>query len=522
MGRKKNPYLALYTRDILSSPRCRALSASAAGIYFFLLCRLNEPPMPGAYRLSDWEAHPKWRRSKTQQCLATADKYERLQYFATLLAKNDLPWRQKDILAGLQELYRYGIVTIEDDMLVQPRMYKDNGYTLPELDDDSYTVNTILDDPASGSMACMDEDGKVKNKGANKCAVLGTQKGTEKVQRKAPVSRAHATRNEVEYEIERENNIDNNSSKGGMGENARNDDDPLFNEFWTMYDKRPTFKGGRQYCVRQWYALTPGERQEALDFLPQYVAATPVRQYRMSPATYLTHKAWRKVVIRDGAVIQGINSKGEPMPVMVKTLENAPVGTEMPQISQNKNGVGHLPNGEEKCAQKPRNASEGDAKFPVAAAPPTLNEIQDYMQQRGEAGDPFRHITAEEFYDDGCQNGWTIRGGQPLYDWRARLRSLEGYRRKNGEPTVTKEGYVSYCDGKLVGTLAVNTHTNNKGYTQGYERTTINQRGTAGGQGDHQKGDDGMLQQSVRIIQRIRASREADTTDGADSGSDTR
>lgn len=55
-------------------------------------------------------------------------------------------------------------------------------------------------------------------------------------------------------------------------------------------------------------------------------------------------------------------------------------------------------------------------------------------------------------------SGWTIRGGQPLYDWRARLRSLEGYRRKNGEQPVTREGYVAYRDGKLVGTLAVKNH----------------------------------------------------------------
>ena len=118
MGRKRNPYIQLFTRDILSSPRCRALSESAAGVYLFLLCRLNEPPTPGAYRISDWELHPTWKRSKTQQCLATADKYERLQYFAAMLSKNDLPWKQAAILAGLQELYKYGIVTVEGDMLI--------------------------------------------------------------------------------------------------------------------------------------------------------------------------------------------------------------------------------------------------------------------------------------------------------------------------------------------------------------------------------------------------------------------
>lgn len=212
MGRKRNPVLPIFTRDILSSPRCRALSASAAGVYFFLLCRMNEPPQPGAYRLSDWEQHPNWRRSKTQQCLATADKYERLQYFAALLAKNDLPWRQKDILSGLQELYDFGILTVEGDMLVQPRMYKDNGFTLPDIDGDGNPEGTILDDPASGSMASKDDSELSENKGAKSGTQKRTKKGTEKVQKKVRLSPAPASRKEVEVE----NNI-NSIDKGNIG-----------------------------------------------------------------------------------------------------------------------------------------------------------------------------------------------------------------------------------------------------------------------------------------------------------------
>ena len=217
MGRKRNPVLPIFTRDILSSPRCRALSASAAGVYFFLLCRMNEPPQPGAYRLSDWEQHPNWRRSKTQQCLATADKYERLQYFAALLAKNDLPWRQKDILSGLQELYDFGILTVEGDMLIQPRMYKDNGFTLPDLDGDGNPEGTILDDPASGLMASKDGTELSENSGAKNGTQKRTKKGTEKVQKKVRVSPAPASRKEVEVENNKDNSIGN---IGGTGENS--------------------------------------------------------------------------------------------------------------------------------------------------------------------------------------------------------------------------------------------------------------------------------------------------------------
>jgi len=216
MGRKRNPYLPLYTRDIMSSPRCRALSSQAAGVYLFLLCRLNEPPQPGAFRLSDWDAHPTWRRSLTQQCLAEADKYRRLQYFARYLSKNDLPWDKKEVLDGLQELYRMGIVVVEGDMLVQPRMYKDNGFELPDLDADGDPEGTILDDDASGSMAVKDDEEFSENKGAEKGAVLSTKKGTQKVREKVHVSHAGACSNELE--IENINNNIDNGIVGGVGD----------------------------------------------------------------------------------------------------------------------------------------------------------------------------------------------------------------------------------------------------------------------------------------------------------------
>lgn len=210
MGRKRNPYLPLYTRDIASSPRCRALTPLAAGIYLFLLCRLNEPPTPGAFRLSDWEAHPNWRRSLTQQCLANPDKQARLQYFARYLAKNDLPWERREVLEGLQELYRLRIIVVEGDMLVQPRMYKDNGFSLADLDNDGQPADTILDDKASGSMAVREGDVFEENNGAEKGTKKRTKNSPKKVQKKSQKSRARASR---ALSVE---NMSNNN-KGGKG-----------------------------------------------------------------------------------------------------------------------------------------------------------------------------------------------------------------------------------------------------------------------------------------------------------------
>lgn len=454
MGRKKtNPGIYLYPHDILSSPRCRSLTPGGAGIYFFLFLRLCDPPIPGAYRLRDWEPHPKWAKSDTRKCLSIADKRERLTLFAKWLAKNDLPWTKNEVLPYLQELYDRGIIIVEGDMLIQPRLYVDNGFEIPDIDGDGDPVGSILDDPVSGQMRAYDNtlQGGLnlrKNKGTEKGTEKSTGKGTKKGTKKPRVGAgdAGAPLNRVGV-----GDINNNSSIGNIGGVGDAADDPTgFWEFWQAYDKKRTADGQHWIAIENvraaWESLTDDERAAAMDFLPAYVRATPAKRWRMHPTNFLLEKAWLTIEIAGGRVVSP------------KTEENNPDGGDGVQKDRFERGKhadsATVPPVAQKRADGPEKGSDGQ-KIPVADQPPTLREIQEYMQSRGDNGDPFRHITAEEFYDDGCQNGWTIRGGQPLYDWRARLRSLEGYRHKNGEPVSTLEGYVAYEDGKLKGTLAV-------------------------------------------------------------------
>ena len=184
MGRKKNPGFYLYSDDIMSSKRCRALSRQAAGVYLFLLCRLSDPDSPGCYRLSQWDDDAKKRRSLTRRCLENPDKYARLQYFAEILSENDLPWNKKKVLASLRELYRRGIIIVEGDCLIQPRMYVDNGFEIPDFDNDGDPVGTILDDKSHGPMLVTDAAPaprkRSNNNGENKGADNGTETGTKK------------------------------------------------------------------------------------------------------------------------------------------------------------------------------------------------------------------------------------------------------------------------------------------------------------------------------------------------------
>jgi len=432
----------MFSRDLLSSRRYRCCSWVAKGVYLDLLNVMAVQPKPGAVCLTDFDLKPKSERSLTFRCLQCQKKakngeYQSIKYFAEAIAVSGASGPRPGLIHGLQELYLRGMIVIEGDMLIQPRMYQDNGYRLAaETDTDDVEVVTV-GSPDDGE-ADPDAEALRLGKGGG---VNGAEKGTQNVSKNTPKKSrvdardARAQSRGVELEVENINN-----SKGIIGG-----------------------AGG--------VTTDKGKTQ----------AKSPKDEKRASNG----------VADGDAGNLPSDGQKRAQKP------ENAP-------------------DGHRNAAATPPEASASGEKVPVATIPPSLREIQDYMQQRGEQGTPFRHITAEEYYDDGCQNGWTIKGGQPLYDWRARLRSLEGYRRKNGEPAVTQEGYVAYRDGKLVGTLAVRMNNNNKGY----EGSRNNQHGAARSQGGHTEGDDGMLQQSVRIISRLRASREAEGSDGTDSDGD--
>ena len=126
----------IYKKDIFASARCRALTREGAGVYFFLLLHLADMPQKGVYRLKDWSAHPNWAKSDYHKCLKTKDKRERLPLFAKWLAKNDLPWDKTEVLPCLQELFDRGIIIVEGDLLIQPRMAADYGFVLPDIDKD--------------------------------------------------------------------------------------------------------------------------------------------------------------------------------------------------------------------------------------------------------------------------------------------------------------------------------------------------------------------------------------------------
>lgn len=61
-----------------------------------------------------------------------------------------------------------------------------------------------------------------------------------------------------------------------------------FEQFWAAFAK----KVGRSKSSEKWAGLNPAEQAAILAHLPAYVAATPDKQFRKDPATYLHNRTW--------------------------------------------------------------------------------------------------------------------------------------------------------------------------------------------------------------------------------------
>lgn len=68
-----------------------------------------------------------------------------------------------------------------------------------------------------------------------------------------------------------------------------------FESWWDAYDK----KRGKADAVKVWRRLSAAKRRRAMEATPDYVASTPDKQYRKDPATWLRHEGWDDEIIRD-------------------------------------------------------------------------------------------------------------------------------------------------------------------------------------------------------------------------------
>jgi hypothetical protein len=70
-----------------------------------------------------------------------------------------------------------------------------------------------------------------------------------------------------------------------------------FDTWWKLYD----LKVGKDTCFKKWVKLSLDEIDACIAATPAYVAATPDKQFRKRPLTYLNQKAWNdEIIFRNG------------------------------------------------------------------------------------------------------------------------------------------------------------------------------------------------------------------------------
>ncbi|MEG2341420.1 MAG: DUF4373 domain-containing protein [Odoribacter sp.] len=87
----------------------------------------------------------------------------------------------------------------------------------------------------------------------------------------------------------------NNISANALTDSASasSDFDADFNVFWDTYDK----KRNREKCIKLWKKLSEKEKEEIIDYIPDYKKAQPEKQFRKDPATFITQKSWNDELI---------------------------------------------------------------------------------------------------------------------------------------------------------------------------------------------------------------------------------
>jgi len=66
-----------------------------------------------------------------------------------------------------------------------------------------------------------------------------------------------------------------------------------FDYWWGLYD----LKVGKENCQKKWAKMSVKDREACIAGTPAYVSATPNKQFRKRPLTFLNQKAWKDEII---------------------------------------------------------------------------------------------------------------------------------------------------------------------------------------------------------------------------------
>lgn len=229
----------------MTSNKLRMCSPLAHGVLINVLCVLHRENEYGKILLRQ-----KFKQ-KSSNCLNFAEQLACI-----------LPFDVRDIEAGLRELLAEDVLKIEGDYLISEK--------LESLADIS----------------------QKRSKAGKKGGIKSSKKMRDFA--KAKVQANTENENDIETDI--------NNKEGVQNENARKmhesrisgveevevDIWPTFDDFWDAYDH----KVDRGRCEPKWDKLKQKEKEAIMAYLPDYLKATPDKDYRRHPSTFLNNRTW--------------------------------------------------------------------------------------------------------------------------------------------------------------------------------------------------------------------------------------
>jgi len=224
MALRDQPYFPLYVDDYLTDEKLNMCKPSSQGIYIKILCIMHKSEHYGCILLKQKD------KQDENVCLNFARKLARL-----------LPFTIDEINDAIIDLLDEKVLYLDDDMLCQKRMIKDNSISV------------------SRSKA-------------------GSKGGTSTQQKNKNFAKAKTEANSVNVNVNEYVNEDVNSNQIGKD----------FETCFEAYGK----KLDQVLCQREWMNIDRPEHGKILEHVKRYVAATPEIKYRKKPINYLKDRTW--------------------------------------------------------------------------------------------------------------------------------------------------------------------------------------------------------------------------------------
>ena len=170
--------------------------------------------------------------------------------------------------------------------------------------------------------------------------------------------------------------------------------------------------------------LLPEEKGNLIDAVIAYAAGLEYEHY-LSGGCKIAFRFLKGQVDRNNAISDQRSKAGSNKKEQTETKENKQEQMETKENKQEQT-ESNLPKEKEKDKEKENN-KENNKEKSGRFTPPTIEQVKEYCQERGNAVDPDRWFN---YYSS---NGWKV-GKNPMKDWKAAVRTWENNEKQDNRP----------------------------------------------------------------------------------------